>query len=61
MFILDFGDIGLSVDKLKENITSDVEIVHIDTDRAYYQKELFLITNKNCKINGYGERWMMES
>ena len=57
MFILDFGDIGLAAEKLKENITSAVEMMHIQLDQD--GNELFLITNKNCKINGYGESWMM--
>ena len=53
MFILDLGDNGLSVEELKEHIASDVRIEE-------FEDELFLISNRNCKINGYGETWMMD-
>ena len=52
MFILDFDDIALSVDQWKETLTSDVDIM--------FRDKLFLISNKNCKINGWRESWIME-
>ena len=47
----------MSLEFLKDNVSSGVRVFK-DTESG--NEDLIVISNTDCKIDGYGERWLME-
>eukprot|EP00483_Globobulimina_turgida_P007475 UN07489 len=62
MFILDMNHIDKKLQKqldmidILNDLNNMASNIQISADGL-----LFLITNKNCQINGFGPRWMMDA